>query len=364
MFPNDIFSLKKIVFVLLLLLNFSIILSSLRKASVCSVYGFVFPLLLWIYSFVLMFDIITPFLRVFCCFMLLLLIPIMVYEIDFEVILTKLSWIIVFVTLTVLILDLFNILDINGNNFLRNFWYNNEIGMMGKGHIYSGYYKIFMKSSPILCFTLFKEAKEKKYIKMILILLTLLVSGTRSNMFFPIAMLIICFFIEQKGDNRRLLKVVFALIMVVISIGYIDSIWASFRETFIEKGSLSDSVRLGHLDGLIESYKRNPINIFIGTGMGSSFYSYGSNSYANSIELSYLDLFRQMGIVFFMAFMYFLIKPLFGNFIDISTKCAYIAYLLIAATNPLLFSSTAFMVYIYIYFKYKKNKELHYNECK
>lgn len=221
-----------------------------------------------------------------------------------------------------------------------------------------------MKSSPILCFVLFTEAKEKKYIKMILILLTLLVSGTRANMLIPISMLIICYFIEQKGKSRGVLKFILALILLISIIGSAESIWTTFNRIFIEKGSLSDSVRLGHLTGLIEMYKKSPIKIFMGTGMGSSFYSYGSNGYVNSIELPYLDLFRQMGILFFVVFMYFVLKPMFGKILDISTKCAYIAYLLIAATNPLLFSSTAFMVYIYIYSKYIKKKEMQYNEYK
>ena len=114
-FPNDIYSLKKVVFILLLFVNLSNIIVEIRKANLVSVFGLVFPIALWLYSSVLTTSIMPPFLRVFCCFMLLLIIPINYYEIDFCALVHKCSWIIVMITLTVLILDVIGIYDVNSN---------------------------------------------------------------------------------------------------------------------------------------------------------------------------------------------------------------------------------------------------------
>lgn len=351
-FPNDILGLKKITFILLLLINFSVIFKSIRQSNVISVYGLIFPLVLWGYSFFLMGDIITPFLRVFCCFMLLLLYPILNYKIDYQRIILKTSWIIVFITLAILIMDLVGIIDVNSSNLIHDFFYEHEIGMMGKSSIYSGYYKIFMKASPILTFTLFNAAKRRKYFQIILVLLTLLVSGTRANMLIPIGMLIVCYVISEKKKKNYVLKTVMVFLLIIVAIIMANDIWSNFYQIFIAKGVTSDGVRMGHWKGLLEQYKRNPILVVSGTGMGSNFYSYGLNEYTSSIELPYLDMFRQMGMIFFIAFMIFILKPLFSRNIDLYMKCAYCAYLLIAATNPLLFSSTAFLVYIFLYQQY------------
>ena len=91
--------------------------------------------------------------------------------------------------------------------------------------------------------------------------------------------------------------------------------------------------------------------------MGSEFYSYGRDAYVSSIEWSYIDLWRQMGFLFFFLFLVFISLPLFYRHeVGSYKKYAYITYLSIAATNPLLFSSTSYLVYIYMYYDLKKYK--------
>jgi hypothetical protein len=98
--------------------------------------------------------------------------------------------------------------------------------------------------------------------------------------------------------------------------------------------------------------------IIIGMGMGSSFYSHGVGEFINSIEWSYLDLWRQMGLPMFIIFLVFLMRPLTTkNKIPMHTKFGFVSYLIIAGTNPLLYSSTAYLYYIYMYYLIYKKEE-------
>lgn len=120
-------------------------------------------------------------------------------------------------------------------------------------------------------------------------------------------------------------------------------------QIIISRGAESDLVRLGHIRGLIEVFQNNPIFLLIGTGIGSSFYSYGVLQYVSSIEIPYLDLFRQMGFILFTIYMMFIMYPLKKIYRQKHYLFMYVCYLLIAATNPLLFNSTFYLIYIYIF---------------
>lgn len=356
LFPNDFLGIKKISFIILLLCNASLILANIKKINIIAFYGFWFPIILIIHSFLLTKNLENAIYRNFCCFMLLLIIPIYHYNIDFEKYLLNLTWIIVGLTLTIFIFDVIGLFDVNSNYFLRNFFYSQNIGVMGKSVGYSMYYKIFMKTSPLLCFTLFDQIKKQNKIKLCCVVIALIISGTRANVLFAIGLGII-YLIKNNSYNNKwkiIFKFIFIMILLLYLVINIGNLWSCFYEIFFSKGLNSDTVRFGHLQGIFELYRNNPEYILFGSGMGSHFYSYGLNKMVNSIEIPYLDLFRQMGIVLFSIFMIFILKPLFKKNVKKIDKYAYLAYLLIAATNPLVFSSTGFLAYIYIYMKYFK----------
>jgi len=85
----------------------------------------------------------------------------------------------------------------------------------------------------------------------------------------------------------------------------------------------------------------------------------GRNMVVTSIELSYFDFWRQAGLFSLIGFLFCVFYPLkklcrrenywliFGS----------VGYLIIAGTNPLLFSTTAYLLYIVIYSEYYFAKE-------
>ncbi|PRO65836.1 O-antigen ligase family protein [Alkalicoccus urumqiensis] len=357
-FPGDIFSIKKILFLIICFFNFKLIFNSLFKKgnNLFSFFGFIFPTFLILYSFLLTGDLLTSFARSFAPYLFLMIFIIKYYEINYEKILIKSIYIILLITLLLVSFDLSNIININQSGLLRSIMYDYRIGIMGKSEEYPFYYKVFMYTSPLLVFLMFKKFSEHKYIGMILVLVALVLSGTRANVIFPIFFLVF-YYVFLVGDRSKLIKYGLVFLSILLMLVFYSSIVDSFYDAFILRGETSDTIRRGHIDGIRELIQNNPFIIIFGSGMGSSFFSYGRDSFVSSIEWSYIDMWRQMGFVLFSLFMTFLLVPLFYNNKSGSyKKIAYVTYLFIAATNPLLFSSTGYLAYLYIYYDLQKTK--------
>ena len=195
---------------------------------------------------------------------------------------------------------------------------------------------------------------DEKNVPMTLIAcIGLIVSGTRANVIILLAYLSYRFFFYNKKKSK--IKVLLSVLFIAVIVFNFPTIIDAFTDIMNKKGSLkSDAIR----GGLMNSYKSIFSNVKIllfGMGYSAAFYNYGTQSYAIAGEYSYLELIRQVGIICFALFMMFIIYPLISK-IDNSKKFVYIGYLIIAYTNPLLFSSTAFAAYIYMYILvYEKN---------
>ena len=116
------------------------------------------------------------------------------------------------------------------------------------------------------------------------------------------------------------------------------------------KIEMSDNIKYSDVFDITNMMLDDKFKAVFGFGIGSYFYS-TARGVVNIVEVSYFDYLRQVGVVSFMFFLMFLIFPI----IKIIRKqiwwllFGYLWYLLIAATNPLLVSSTSFLVYILVY---------------
>lgn len=357
-FPGDIYSLKKILFFAICIVNTKLIISSLasKKNDLLAFFGFVFPTILFLYSTLMTGNIFVAFSRSFAAYMFLLIFVVKHYEIDFERVLIKSIRLIMIATISLALLDIVGVIDVNTGFFRNNIMYGYGLGLMGKSPLYPFYYKIFFRTSPLLVILLFKKFNDSKHFTTLLTLVVLIISGTRANVLFPLFFLT-AYYVFARGNKSKLIKYAFVAIAISCSIIFSGVIIEAFNEAFIVRGEVSDTIRQGHIEGIKELIRNDPWIILRGSGMGSEFYSYGTSSYVSSIEWSYIDLWRQMGFLFFFLFLVFISIPLFyryetGNY----KKYAYITYLCVAATNPLLFSSTSYLVFIYMYYDLKKYK--------
>ncbi|NLM44523.1 MAG: hypothetical protein GX201_11010 [Clostridiales bacterium] len=348
MFPNDIYNMKKLIFILLIIVNIKHIMIQIfyRKYRWCLFFGFIFPIGLFLYSVLLTSDLLNSFTRSYPAFLILIVIIIDYYYIDYENILLKSIEVLAIIIILIALLDIINIIDVNSGP-IRDFIYAHEIGYIGKSCQYPFYYKIFIKSSPLLVFLLFKSFNDSHHILAAMTTVSLILSGTRANILFSIILLIIFYLNNQSLITKCNIIIISIIALVFMLPEFIEL----FQYIFITKGASSDIVRIGHLQGISELIQNKPSIIITGSGMGSYFYSYGRNAEVNTIELSYIDLWRQMGIFFFILFNIFIISPIFNINNSMYKKMAYMSYLLIAMTNPLLYNSTSFLVYIYMYYR-------------
>lgn len=362
-FPNDIYSLKKILFFAICVVNAKLIITSFvsRKNDIFAFFGFVFPTILFLYSAIMTGNVLFSFSRSFAAYMFLIIFVVKIYGIDFEKILLKSIKLIVIATILLAFLDVIGIINVNTGFFRNEIMYGYGLGLMGKSPLYSFYYKIFFKTSPLMVLFLFKKFNDSKYFAVLLAITALILSGTRANVLFPIFFLI-AFYVFSTRNKSKIVKYTFIVIVITSSVIFSGTLLEVFNEAFIVKGETSDTARQGHIEGIKDLITNDPWIILRGSGMGSEFYSYGSDSYVSSIEWSYIDLWRQMGFLFFFLFLVFVFLPLFNwHKVGKYKKYAYITYLCIAATNPLLFSSTSYLVFIYMYYDLKKYRVIEEN---
>lgn len=359
-FPSDIFNLKKIVLICIFFLNYGLIIDEIKINSMISLFGFYFPILLIIISTLISGNFIASFQRSFCCFMILIVAVIKKNNIGYKRILLRTITIVSLLTIFIYITDFLGIYNVNGMFPLKEFLYNNDVAIMGKSPEYPFYYKIFIKTSPLVVLCLFESFQASNIIVFLLSLFTVVLSGTRANIFVSISFLVLYFLLFYKNNKKNLVIVKYCIFAVIILITLVNTvnIYNQIYALLFEKSAISDLTRNGHLESLQLLFSNNPSFLIIGMGMGSSFYSSGVNALVNSMEWSYLDLIRQMGIIMFSFYCFFLLFPIKRILNNKPMLCAYIAYLVIAATNPLLFNSTAYLMYIYVYSSFTKSNTI------
>jgi hypothetical protein len=351
LFPGDIFNIKKFMFLTILFLNMRALVSGMMKRENFYIvfFGFIYPIMLIVYSTLLTGNLWTSFTRSFAAFLFLAMIIIRESRLNIEKIVLNAVKLIAILTIGLVLSDMLRLIDINSPSILREMMYGLDMGLMGKSPSYPLYYKVFFKTSPLMVFLLFRSFYKENIIWVVLAIITLIVSGTRANAIFTL-FFIGLFYMFYGAQRYKKIKYVMAFIGIAIGILMFPFLVNVFIGIVVKRGIVSDTVRAGHIQGLVELFNQKPWILIFGSGMGSFFYSYGAKMMVSSIEWSLLDLWRQMGAGFFGLYLVFILLPVFKKYIDPYKRFAYFTYLCIAATNPLLFSSTFYMV-IYIMYQ-------------
>ncbi len=202
-------------------------------------------------------------------------------------------------------------------------------------------------SLSVSLFLFFRKKRLKYLLFSIILFLGLFFSGTRANIMSAILSFASIFMVHILYDKKN--KLLFVCILILIS----------FFSVFLLLNLLQDSsevslnIKAGHFRSLNQLFSENAIRFFfIGTGPASYFYSEGNRSMQAVVELTYLDLIRCYGFVFTLTIIicillpiyYVLVNKNYDKLLKSSLVIAYLLYLMIAGTNPLLVSSTGFMV--------------------
>jgi hypothetical protein len=357
-FPADIYSLKKIIFIVLILINLPDLLKMKFKKDdyLILMIGFIFPIVTIGYSYFLTDDLKSSIVQGIAPFFFLLMFVIKRRELNFEKVVLLGSLGLIGLYVFIVFADFLKLVEIN--IFWNNYLPIMNMGVAAKGPLYPVYYFIFLRASPLLVIPLFYGIYKRNYFLVLLAYGCLFVSGTRANFVFPLIVASVFYLknLRIQFINKKLLLSVCSFVIFIVCAWKFNYLY----EMLVVKKEQSNIIRIGHLKSFVDLYTNNPEIIITGMGLGSKFYSIGVNEWISSFEFSFLDLFRQLGVIFFTVFIAFLIYP----FMKLKTFnkyyfYAYITYLAIAMTNPYLYSSTGFIMYVYVYYcMYKECGEI------
>lgn len=365
LFPADFHHLKQISFFVVIVAGMKKLLRGFPQRKYQFVYfmGIIFPVCTIVQS-ILRGS--TPGGAVsggYTAILFLLLVIIREYDINYEKLIIFALKIIAFATVFIVLLDVVHIIDVNADTAIRRFMYGYGIGLMGKSPAYSTYYKVFIKTSPLLLILLNYCIDNKKKVMTFITIVAMFLSGTRANLFVMLVFLVFKIFTLNSDKLQGKLGKVFLIFAILIGgVAGIEIIINILYKIMNTTGSIdSDTVRMGQIKGMLEVFD-DPVRIIFGAGYGNNIlFDYGRNTYVTDFELAYFSLFAKIGLFWFGIFMIFLCVPFFKK-IKMDYKVMYLGYLAIAFTNPLLYSSTAFLLYIYMYNMIFENKVR--GECK
>ena len=349
--PNDTFMLKDISLILLLVINCNKLIDIGEKDTiVVFLFGFVLTTVTIIQSTLLTGDLIGNVLANYMGYILMLYPIIKKSKYDLEkVVMTLFKWMVLFIIFMTL-LDFVNILPLDKNGILM--WlHSSNNAMIGKGsHLPIGY-AMFLKATPMLIVALPAFISKGEYLLSVATCVALILSGTRANMFMAVAIFAAC--IAYK--NRKKVCILFCVFIMLAFV-----LWISIDDTFInfivdmfERKSGSDETRTRTLESIFNLWKENPMDLIIGQGYSSEFYDAGSKTVTSNVELSYWNLLREIGLIGFIPMMIMFLYPAIKLVLrreHIEVCIGYLAYLVIAYTNPLLHSSTGLTVLLYMYY--------------
>lgn len=353
-FPRDSLNIKKGTFALLLILNIDTIISYLRKSGFALLFAVCYPVYLIVMTVIQTGDIATAVSNAYVM-LYILLIPI-IRKTHYDYLRSVSAVLTVFALFVAAsgLLDVFGIIKITNNPILQWLSEHNE-ARAAYWSVSTFGYLITLFAYPSMVLLLAYVLHDKVNLKNVLIALIVITaaafSGARATFYACVAMM--AYFILIATKKKGILRYVLILGMIAIATTYFSTV-IEYITNLNDSKTSTDMIKANHVLSIIKLFRENPLYILSGTGLGSYFYTTGRDSLQNLTELSFIELFRQMGLIGFIPFLVFLFKPIRKLYHNVEYRwllLPYIAFLGIASTNPFLFGSTSFIMYdcVYLY---------------
>ena len=151
--------------------------------------------------------------------------------------------------------------------------------------------------------------------------------------------------------NLGILVLASLSILAVVELNF--SIAGLLYENVISKFSASTystSVKLGHIEGVLDSMHASISYALFGMGVGSEFFSPGVDRYVTNIEVSHFNFVRQFGLiggaVFFGYVLYVIVSAFATDALGKRWAIGLLMLFLAAGTNPLLMSPVFMVVLV------------------
>ena len=342
-FPADRLNIKEILLAITLVMGYFGKRIHIDRKIV--VFGVLFPLATIVYSLIrgndlgnaLSFGYVWAF---------ILLIPIIRdYNYNIKNAFLVSTYVVAIIIDIIMLADLFGIVPIRENGIASFFISINEIQGLGKGIVSTIGYSIFYKSCPLIILSYAYYVYNKKVLKSLPLFLALFACGTRANFIVAIILTMVIPAIYWKSSRKS--KAIFILVML-LAIALLPIAYNKLTELNSIKSINSDAVKIEDSRIIINDIKSSPLDLLLGTGVGSCFMSSRGHEMM-TYEISAIDYLRQTGIVgitVLIIFIGFIVKSLKKRK-QYWILVSIIGYVAVAFTNPLLVTSTSFMAYLF-----------------
>lgn len=264
--------------------------------------------------------------------------------------------------ITTIVLSTLFILAISNPLFEKAIWYfvrahDNMIMMTRRSFLGIKFFGMYGKTLMAMTFALYfvyyhalNQSRHKFVYCIMSLVLTMafLISGSRSTMLLPFALLgIAVYYRIIRTTTSKYILLPFIGLLAVALLLFILVLAGETNEA-------SNVIKYAHLYSYKELFEAHPEYLLIGQGPGSAFYSEGFGKMTTITEWTYLELIRNYGLFslpIFGVFAYPLVRlfPYRNDHLTQGILFAYVLYLLIAGTNPLLLSSTGMIMILSAY---------------
>lgn len=186
------------------------------------------------------------------------------------------------------------------------------------------------------------ENKLYYYVFAIINIVAMFLAGTRNNMLFSIVLPISLIIIYSK--KRALIASAFMICSAIFVLYYFEYILI-----MLSPNEESNEIKIGLLYDYLEIFS-DPIKLIFGQGLGSYHYWKLRGIELFISEQTYLEVFRNFGLFLGLIMIFLISYPIiYTYFINKSFNMkhivvGYITYLIMNATNPLLFSSGGMLI--------------------
>lgn len=210
-------------------------------------------------------------------------------------------------------------------------------------------YMVYYKTSVLLVFLMAFFATKRSFSALLVcafISVVLIISATRANALMGM-WLFATYVYFYLSDRTKVISYVYIIIVALLAL----ALFFLSYQYFFSSEEVSNQIKIGHILGYVDYFSQAGASLIFGSGAGTGFYTPGYDKLIFSSELSYLELYRVYGFLSF-PLLALLAYPLFKfRLLGREYTVAWIAYLLVAGTNPLLVSSTGMIAIIVIYGK-------------
>ncbi|MCR5685715.1 MAG: hypothetical protein K6G81_09920 [Lachnospiraceae bacterium] len=354
--PYDTFGLKKGSLILLLIINArEIFFCENRKAIL--IFGLVLTSINIAVSILSTLNIVGEVMAGYMGYILLLYPVIEKHKIDYERMLEYTLLALAVVMVGIMVLDLSKIYPIAQNSLVQ--WMNEteNATLFGIGAASISGYGLFFKTAPMFAMGIAIAAERRNFFGFLIMAAAMLISGTRADFLVGLCVALFCIVKRKNAASTSItaLLVFSVAVFIVIDGRFIERV----NYVFTSKNH-NDLIRSGLITATMDGWKYDPLSFFTGSGFTSKIYDRIRDQYMDITEVSYWNLLRQVGLVPFIATMIAFLYPagqLFVRKEHLYVIVGLIGYLLIAYTNPLLYSSTGFAILLYMYYLWYREEQ-------